>query len=116
MTQAKQPKAKRATRKRKPEDEVALAWQNFHATTHGRRAIGALMAEFGIYEGSDSVDPYLLAREKGQRDVLMKIAEYVRWKPEEFVPDTQRMNEDLMFPELQQTVDDLVMQYSGVHR
>lgn len=108
MTQA--PRKKRT---RKPEDEIALAWQNFHATTHGRRAIGALMAEFGIYGNSDSVDPQQLAREKGQRDILMKIAEYVRWKPEEFVPDAREMNEVLAFPELQQTVNDLVKRYGG---
>lgn len=107
---APQPRKKPA---KKPEDEIALAWQNFHATTHGKRAIGALMAEFGIYSNSDSVDPQFLAREKGQRDVLMKIAEYVRWQPQDFVPDATQMNEVLSFPELTQTVNDLVRRYGG---
>lgn len=93
-----------------PRGKIALAWKNFHDTEHGRHAIGALMIEFGIYTSSASSDPHVLAREKGQRDVLMKIAEYVRMKPEEFVDRGRDLDETLPFEDA--TVAGLMARYS----
>jgi hypothetical protein len=64
---------------------LARHWRDWHSTPHGRDAIAALMIEFNIYTQSPGSDPHVALREKGQRDVLLRIVQLVGLRPEHFV-------------------------------
>lgn len=103
--------------KRTPETEIALIWQNWWQTEHGRLALGALFAEFNVWSEVETNDPYALARAAGQRQVMQHIAGMLRLQPEEF-PDLAKEADDRLSQQIRALVGDdagasLMSKYMG---
>ena len=91
--------------KRTPETEIALIWQNFWNTEHGRLALQALFSEFNMFFEVETNDPYALARASGQRQVLKRLAEMLRLEPQSF-PDVARDADDRLSRHIRDLIGD----------
>ena len=81
------------TPKKNPDAALAQAWKDFYATPQGQAAIGALFAEFHVYDPIVSYDPVQLAMMNGQRNVALRIAQLLALRPERFAETaTEDMN------------------------
>ena len=63
--------------------KLAAAWQAFYAR-EGHAAIASLFTEFNLYPTDQSNDPYIALRQKGQRDVLLRLTQLLGLKAEHF--------------------------------
>lgn len=82
------------TRKKSPELRAAGVWKAFYQTPEGKAAIGMLFKDFGFFD-TPMGDNNALIRSIGQRDVLVRIANLIGFKPEQ-APQDAGDHEDLI--------------------
>lgn len=89
------------TRKKSPEVRASGIWKAFYQTPEGKAAIGMLFGDFGFYD-TPMGDNNALIRSIGQRDVLVRIATLIGFKPEQ-APQDAEDHEDLVTKLMRQT-------------
>ncbi len=79
------------TRKTRRSEQLALDYQRVFATPEGQRVLADLMLFCGVLQSHNERDPVMMARLEGNREVGLRIAEFLMWKPDTYVRDAERV-------------------------